>query len=45
MSPGVPPLDFLCNDPVAVGSTDPFLGVCIPDGVDVPLAVRLDRNE
>lgn len=43
ISPGVPLLDFLCSDPVAaaVGSTDAFRGVCIPDGVEAPLAVRL----
>lgn len=40
MSLGVAPLDFRCNDPVC--STEPLRGVCIPDGVEVPLAVRLD---
>lgn len=44
MSLGVAPLDFRCNDPV--GSTaDPLRGVCIPEGVEVPLAVRLDERK
>lgn len=35
-STGVVPLD--CLD---CGSTDPFLGVCMPDGVEDPLRLRL----
>ena len=42
---GVPPRAFLWAEPPSVGSTDPFRGVCIPDGVDVPLAVRLREME
>ena len=38
-STGVVPLD--CLD---CGSTDPFLGVCIPDGVEDPLRLRLCSN-
>ena len=39
-STGVVPLD--CLD---CGSTDPFLGVCMPDGVEDPLRLRLCTNE
>lgn len=38
-STGVVPLD--CLD---CGSTDPFLGVCMPDGVEDPLRLRLCTN-